>query len=141
MKSLQIAFPDSDGRLGYGLFVSGQSKAVSGNPAIEQLAAKLLLTDIGTDLQNPTLGGSLRERTAQYVTRDTLRARVSEIGRSVVLVENQIRSTQAGLTLPAAERLLSIDIEKLDYEFSTSAWTIRLHLRMEDGNVRRVLLT
>ena len=141
MRQLQVAFPDENGLLRYGLFVDGQSKQVSGNPAIEQLVAKLLQTDIGTDLQNPTLGGSLRERTAQYVTRDTLRARISEIGRSIVLVEEQIRSSQAGLSLPAAERLLTIDIEELSYDFEQQNWIIRLHIKMEDGNAGRVLLT
>lgn len=142
MKTLQIARPGPEGKLIYGLFDAfGNSKAVEGNPAVEQFVAKLLLTDLGSDVDHPRQGGSLRLRMSEQVTETNLRTRISEMTRVIVLVEEQIRGSEAGLPLSPSERLSRIDILAINFSFAGELWTIRLHILMEDGNVARVLLS
>lgn len=144
MKGLQVAFPevneDGESVLKYRIFDKGRSKMVSGNPAVEQYVAKLLLTDANTSFYYPKYGSGLKRVLKQAVTPETLQTRRAEMSRAVVRVEDQIKATQAGTSLPDTERLLSIEIQGIDYDPEIFTWSIRLKLNMEDGNALRVLL-
>ena len=138
MVNLQIAFPDEKGVLRFAIFSKGASKAVAGNPSAIQLVAKILLTDPGTDLFNPSSGGGLTRVLSRRVTDDNFSTLQAEMGMAIMRAEQEIRASQAGTSLPARERLKSIEVRRLVYGGGT--WTIDLKLTMEDGNVKRALL-
>lgn len=145
MKNLQIAFPEKqpDGRevLRYRIFNQyGNSRYVDGNPAVEQLVAKLLLTDPNTDFLDPSSGAGLRQIIGRETSPQALAVRRAEISLAVIRVQDQVLTSQVDQELPAAERLQTIEIETLDYDADQGLWTLDLALTMEDGNVGRVLL-
>lgn len=145
MLSLQVAFAESEplsgSKLEYRIFNrKGTSKVVNGNRAVEQHLIKLLLTDPGTDLFNPTLGAGLNKAIRTPVTEHNLQTVKADIGQAIIRAQGQMVSSQAGLTIPASERLLSVDIRRLEFDDSNRVWKIELKMNMEDGNVLRVLL-
>ena len=145
MINLQVAFPEkqADGReiLRYRIFnPDGISRAIEGNPSVEQLVAKILLTDPNTDLFTPSAGAGMRKIATRPVTAQSLNTRKSEIMLAVLRCQEQIISSQAGWDLPPSEKLSELEIVALDYSSNSLTWTVDLEVHMEDGNVERVLL-
>jgi phage baseplate assembly protein W len=146
MKSPKIAWltdpNDPNSEIRYGLFDShGNSEYVDGNPSVIQFVAKLVQTDIGSDLFSPSSGSSIREITAKPFSKDDLRTRISEIGRAFTLIEEQVKASQVGTDLPESERLSRLDILDINYDETLDQWNIEVQFTMEDGNVERRLLS
>jgi phage baseplate assembly protein W len=140
MINWQIVFPDANDKLEFKLFSNSNSRAVSGNASVEQLVAKVLLTDPGTDAFNRSSGAGLRIFLLKTVSPGNLRTRSSELAQIIDRCERQLVQSQQGVTLPLSERLKDIEIRSLDYDFVEGKWLIELKLNMEDGNVLRVKL-
>lgn len=143
MRMLQVVFADpaDPSLLRYSLFSKGNSKYVVGNPSVEMLCAKVLLTDPGTNAFSPGSGAGLRAFLKQPVTKDNVRSRCAELARIVLRVEQEIIASQKGQDLSSEERLRRVELEDTDFNFGEGLWTIRIRITMEDGNVKRVLLT
>lgn len=140
MITLQVAYPDDNGILRYRLFTKGQSKKVSGNPLVEQLVTKVLLTDPGTDAADSTLGGGLRAVLTKNMRQVNPSVTQAEIGTAIIRTEEQIINSQSDLDLDPSEQLASIEIRKIEFSEDEGSWLIDLKLNMADGNVKRVLL-
>lgn len=146
MKDLQVFYPVDENPDGSELRIrlfspNGNSQVVEGNAKIEQCVAKLLRTNPNTDYFNPGLGSGMPKILARTVDRFNFQARQAEMAQSIVRVESQILSSQGGLTLPPSERLRSITIRRLEFDFDTNTWNIDLKLTMEDDNAGRILLS
>lgn len=145
MKSLQLAFavdPKPDGSLlEYRLFnTRGHSQMVQGNAAVEQNFVKVLLTNPGSNFFDATQGGGIILLAGLAVDDREFQSRKVEIAQCILRAEEQIRTSQAGLTLPTSERLTQAEILEISFNQDESTWTVRIALHMEDGNVLRVLL-
>lgn len=142
MRTLQVIFAEAsdESKLRFGLFSKGNSKYVTGNPSVEMLVGKVLLTDPGTNKFSPGSGGGLRAFMKQPVTKDNVRSRCAELAQIVIRVEQEVVASQKGLDLAPAERLRRVELENTDYNFTEGRWTIRLKILMEDDNVKRLLL-
>lgn len=141
MIGFQLAHAGTGGKLEYRLFSpSGISRHVSGNPAVEQLVAKVLLTNPGTHAWLQKHGGGLDTVLgAPLDTQGAERVR-TQITHALLRTEEEVRLSQLGLKLPPSEQLTRIDTESLVYDEDTESFALALLLTMADGNVRRLLL-
>ncbi len=117
----------TDNRTYKGFNSSTHTKSFSGVKALLQKITKLLLTPLGSDMYNPTIGSSIPyflSHNGAQIDQSLLEA---EVLKSIGQIENSIKYGQAtDQTLSDEERLKSIELESVSVEAGGSEVTITL---------------
>jgi phage baseplate assembly protein W len=113
---------------------SRKPRIFSGVHKLAQSISKVLLTAPGSDRYSPELGSGLLTSLNSPVGRNELEEARRDISISVSVLEDRLIAAQTGLTLPADEKLQSLDIVLIDFDFSDGGWDIRLRVVSEAGN-------
>ena len=132
---------DAGEELAYSFFRAGVSSSVFGNPAVEQLVAKTLLTETGSNTWMPNYGTGLTQILGPPLDATGMEIVQAKITQAVLQAEETVRLSQIGVALPPSEQLTRIDIRSVEYDVDTGAFAVRLALTMADGNVLRLLLS
>jgi phage baseplate assembly protein W len=104
----------------------------TGFTRLMQSYMRILFTDPGTDIQNPTLGGGLGRLLGSAGDTGELRTTASQ---AVQRAEEHLTRIQArALGLLAAEKLQSVTLLSAEYNAATTAVSIKIRITAMDGS-------
>lgn len=122
-------------------FTSTQNPyAKKGIYVLVQLCTLSLMRTPGRDVLSPDMGGGLRSITAKPLGMSSLPERKNEVGSAVAATERQLMEEQVRSTLPPEERLRSLTLEEVSYNFDEQEWRIVIRIVSDAGGAADVLL-
>ncbi|MAP20884.1 MAG: hypothetical protein CL582_08090 [Alteromonadaceae bacterium] len=90
--------------------------SVGGEFKLVQQFIKVLLTTVGSDVFNKTLGGGLQKWVGQNTPTNNPQSLVAKTVLKVVGVGARFAAMQGGTTVPASERLSDVQVLKVDFD-------------------------
>jgi hypothetical protein len=114
MYDIKFLKKEKDGRVVFGL--SDVNDVVSGATLLAQVVMAQLLTEVGSSVLNPNMGGSLSKKPRQIYTTDAL---VASVIQAVTKVEDDIIKEQELADFPDDERLNALIVEKIEIKNPT----------------------
>ncbi|KKN98640.1 hypothetical protein LCGC14_0147520 [marine sediment metagenome] len=106
---------------------------LSGIDKLTQKVVMLLLSDQGTDILNPGLGGGLKSLIGKTMDKPHIAGMMTAIGNSVTTVERQIFNLQAGEPVSLSETLLSLTLIQASYVKALTTIFIEVRLVNAEG--------
>lgn len=106
---------------------------VEGVDRLIQLYVKVLYQTAGSDIFYPDIGGGLLRLKRRGTTGD-MNVLSAEVAASVRKAERDVKALQAGMTLPANERLVKMDILKIRPDSGTGDLNVLLALTTVGGS-------
>ena len=110
-----------------------QSRVVIGVQKLLQLVILSLLNTPGKDIIEPERGGGLPDMIAGNFDASDLTEIVAELTQKIRKTEAEVISSQAGLTVPASERLKEINIVSINQGDSVDQILITIRVTNELG--------
>jgi phage baseplate assembly protein W len=115
------------------LDVGGGNGYVSGTAKLLQTVIKVLLTNPGSDIFNPRIGGGLRAVLGTNFN-DVVSAE-ARVRQAISNTENQLQVLHASTpALPLSEKLRSISVLSVEISVDSSALYARIAVTSQDGN-------
>lgn len=134
MKDIKTLFRDSDGKMT--MTVGETGSFVSGVERLAQHVTNILLTDKNTNILHPNAGADLKSITSVGASSGSdVEMKKSQIVAGVMATENYIRDSQSGEPLTDDEKLLSLNIVRLQYNTSSREWNIDILIETVSGDV------
>ena len=109
------------------------TKKVTGIRSLVQIVAHALLSTPLTDIFRQDWLGGLQSRVPGAIDIRRINEYKSEIAQVVADVERQIKSEQSGYDLPDSERLVSIDILRIEFFPFDQRWELDVRVVSESG--------
>ncbi len=110
-------------------------ESVYGIEKLAQHVTNVLLTDPGTNLHYPAVGAGIKKITSIGSSNSlSMGSKKAQITAGVMETEKYIIRTQTGTDLPDDEKLLSLQIIKLEYTVEQREWFIDILVKSVYGS-------
>jgi hypothetical protein len=131
---IKTLFKKSDGEVV--MTIGSTGEPVSGVEKLAQYVTNILLTDTGSNIIHPNVGGNIKKITTLGGSAGSdISQKKAEITTGVMNTERFIINTQLGLNISNDEKLLSLKIVLLEYNKDTREWKIDILIETVAGTV------
>lgn len=116
----------------------GIPKRINGVQALIQHVVMQLLTTPGTDKEDPTMGGGVRELMKRPRALSEVDQVRSDLTIAVTQIEDFVKDSQEGEALPSDERLEKLELEATTFDPVKVEWNLVIRVTTESGVARSI---